>query len=153
MNTWEPEAITILRDIIEGDDDALSAAIERGRDYLRALPPTLRWIGTGELDLIVEMTAEAHGLTVAQLLEPRKFTALARARQVGMWIARDLTGAPLEKIARAFGKSDHGTVMHATATIDDLMATEPDFANQVKQLREAVALAIHKRREKAARRL
>lgn len=153
MNTHEPEAIAILRAIIEGGDDVLTDAIERGRRYLRALPPTLRWIGTCDLDLIVEMTAEAHGLKPAELLEPRRFHRLAHARQLGMWVARDVTEAPLEKVAHAFGMKDHGTVSWALCATQERIDTDPHFAAQARQLREAIALAIHKRRERAAKKL
>ena len=64
---------------------------------------------------------------------------IALARQVGMYLARELTQASLIDIGDAFGGRDHSTVLHACKKVRDMMKNNSRFANDVdtilKQLR------------------
>ncbi|MFO8006500.1 MAG: DnaA/Hda family protein [Candidatus Brocadiia bacterium] len=57
------------------------------------------------------------------------------ARQVGMYLARKLTGSSLAEIGRAFGRSSHSTVRHAVDKIEDLIEEDGQMANTVRRLR------------------
>ncbi len=88
---------------------------------------------------IQTVVADRFGMTVLDLLSRRRARAVARPRQVAMWIARHATLHSLPEIGRAFGDRDHTTVMAAIARVDALMAADPLFAARVEQCREGAA--------------
>ena len=77
-------------------------------------------------------------MTVDQLKSKRRTQDLARARQIAMYLAREMTGASLNQIGRAFGGRDHSTVAHACQKIKDLVEKDPRFRGIVKDLTDRV---------------
>ncbi|HEY7266902.1 MAG TPA: chromosomal replication initiator protein DnaA [Solirubrobacterales bacterium] len=67
---------------------------------------------------IQQAVASRVGLTVEDLLSPRRTAKLARARQLAMYLARDLTDLSLPAIAAAFNRRDHTTVLHAIRRVE-----------------------------------
>jgi chromosomal replication initiator protein len=65
----------------------------------------------------------------------RRARAVARPRQVAMYLAKQLTSRSLPEIGRRFGNRDHTTVMHAVKTVSDLMARDAGFAEDVELMR------------------
>src|SRR5207249_11514021 len=61
--------------------------------------------------------------------------AVARPRQVAMYLAKQLTTRSLPEIGRKFGGRDHTTVMHAVRKIEELTRTDPSLAEDVELLR------------------
>jgi chromosomal replication initiator protein len=59
---------------------------------------------------------------------------LVTARQIAMYLCRELTDLSLPKIGQAFGGRDHTTVMHANRKIRELMAERRSIFNQVTEL-------------------
>ena len=57
------------------------------------------------------------------------------ARQVAMYLAKQLTSRSLPEIGRRFGNRDHTTVMHAVSRVAELMQQDPAFAEDVELLR------------------
>jgi chromosomal replication initiator protein len=55
-------------------------------------------------------------------------------RQVGMYLARRLTGLSLEQIGAYFGGHDHSTVLHACRKIDQALTTDPTLSGAVRQV-------------------
>ncbi len=84
--------------------------------------------------------AGQFGMTVLDLLSRRRARAVARPRQVAMWIARHQTLHSLPEIGGAFGGRDHTTVMAAIRRVDALMAADPAFAARVRQCSEGAAV-------------
>ena len=66
---------------------------------------------------------------------PRRARAVARPRQVAMYLAKQLTSRSLPEIGRKFGGRDHTTVMHAVRKIEELKTTDSSFAEDVDLLR------------------
>ena len=60
---------------------------------------------------------------------------VARARQVAMYLAKQLTARSLPEIGRKFGGRDHTTVMHAVKKVDELRQSDRSFAEDVELLR------------------
>ncbi len=87
---------------------------------------------------VIEVVADYFDFTVDQLKSKRRTQDLARARQVAMHLARELTGASLNQIGRALGGRDHSTVSHACQTIKDLVEKDPRFRGIVKDLNDRV---------------
>ncbi|WP_018025065.1 chromosomal replication initiator protein DnaA [Corynebacterium ulceribovis] len=85
-------------------------------------------------DIIIAMTAEYFGLTLDELCGPGKTRPIAHARQVSMYLCRELTDLSLPKIGQAFGKRDHTTVMYAERKIRKEMAERQRTYDQVQEL-------------------
>jgi chromosomal replication initiator protein len=83
---------------------------------------------------ILEATASAFDLTVAEICGPSRRRPLVAARQTAMYLFRDLTEYSYPAIAREFGDRDHTTVMHAQKKVARLMAEKRQVYEQVTDL-------------------
>ncbi|MFE7765159.1 chromosomal replication initiator protein DnaA [Streptomyces sp. NPDC057438] len=83
---------------------------------------------------IMGATADYFGLTVEDLCGTSRGRALVTARQIAMYLCRELTDLSLPKIGAQFGNRDHTTVMHADRKIRALMAERRSIYNQVTEL-------------------
>ncbi|WP_432170452.1 chromosomal replication initiator protein DnaA [Streptomyces sp. 1222.5] len=83
---------------------------------------------------IMAATADYFGLTVEDLCGTSRGRALVTARQIAMYLCRELTDLSLPKIGAQFGGRDHTTVMHADRKIRALMAERRSIYNQVTEL-------------------
>ena len=77
-------------------------------------------------------------IRMADLLSKRRTRSIARPRQIGMALAKELTNHSLPEIGDAFGGRDHTTVLHACRRIASLRETEKrveeDFVNLLRTL-------------------
>ncbi len=87
------------------------------------------------IDEIQKRVAEHYNIRVADMHSARRARAVARPRQIAMYLAKQLTARSLPEIGRKFGGRDHTTVMHAVKKVDELRATDPSFAEDVELLR------------------
>jgi chromosomal replication initiator protein len=83
---------------------------------------------------IMAATAQYFGVTVEDLCGTSRSRVLVTARQIAMYLCRELTDLSLPKIGQAFGGRDHTTVMHADRKIRQLMAERRSLFNQVTDL-------------------
>ena len=83
---------------------------------------------------IMTATAAYFGVTVDDLCGSSRSRVLVTARQIAMYLCRELTDLSLPKIGQAFGGRDHTTVMHADRKIRQLMAERRSLFNQVTDL-------------------
>jgi chromosomal replication initiator protein len=83
---------------------------------------------------IMAATAQYFGVTVDDLCGSSRSRVLVTARQIAMYLCRELTDLSLPKIGQAFGGRDHTTVMHADRKIRQLMAERRSLFNQVTDL-------------------
>jgi chromosomal replication initiator protein len=84
--------------------------------------------------LIIAQTAAYFGLTIDDLCGSSRSRVLVTARQIAMYLCRELTDLSLPKIGQQFGGRDHTTVMHADRKIRQLMAERRSVFNQVTEL-------------------
>jgi chromosomal replication initiator protein len=84
--------------------------------------------------LILEETAAAFGFTVDDLRGGCRTRPLVNARQIGMYVFRELTDFSYPAIAREFGGKDHTTVMYAVRKISTLMKERRQIFEQVSDL-------------------
>ncbi|MBY8879109.1 chromosomal replication initiator protein DnaA [Actinacidiphila acidipaludis] len=103
----------VLKDLIPGGDDSV---------------PEIS--GTA----IMAETAAYFGLAVEDLSGSSRSRVLVTARQIAMYLCRELTDLSLPKIGALFGGRDHTTVMHADRKIRSLMAERRSIYNQVTEL-------------------
>ena len=90
--------------------------------------------------LIIAQTASYFGLTIDELTGPSRGRHLVMARQIAMYICRELTDLSLPKIGAQFGNRDHTTVMYADRKINQLLAERRAVFNQVSELTNRVKL-------------
>ena|GEM_PF-27807 len=83
---------------------------------------------------IMQQTAAYFGLTVEDLCGSSRSRVLVTARQIAMYLCRELTDLSLPKIGAQFGGRDHTTVMHADRKIRTMMAERRSIYNQVTEL-------------------
>jgi chromosomal replication initiator protein len=88
--------------------------------------------------VILESTAEMYGFTVEDLRSKSRRRPLVIARQVAMYVTRELTDLSYPAIAREFGGRDHTTVMHACDKISALMKERSQIYDQVTALDKAI---------------
>ncbi len=84
---------------------------------------------------IIKKTAEFNNIRVSDLIGARRTQAIARPRQMAMYLAKTLTTKSLPDIGRAFGGRDHTTVIHAVRKIEDLSRHDSEMAESLEALR------------------
>jgi chromosomal replication initiator protein len=87
------------------------------------------------IEEIQKRVAEHWNIRLADMSSARRARAVARPRQVAMYLAKQLTSRSLPEIGRKFGNRDHTTVMHAVSRITELIAQDADFGERVELLR------------------
>jgi chromosomal replication initiator protein len=93
------------------------------------------------VQLVQKVTARYFNMTVQQLLERTRRQAIARPRQIAMYLATKLTRASLPDIGERFGGFDHTTIMYARDRVAELMETD------LKMRHDVEAIARSARRE------
>ncbi|MCD5345417.1 chromosomal replication initiator protein DnaA [Agromyces sp. H3Y2-19a] len=106
-----PLVQTVLKDLITDDSDNVVAPVD-----------------------IITATADYFKLTVDDLYGSSRSQAVATARQIAMYLCRELTNLSLPKIGQLFGNRDHTTVMYANKKISELMKERRSIYNQVTEL-------------------
>jgi chromosomal replication initiator protein len=86
------------------------------------------------VQLIMDEVADYFSLTVEDLCSPSRSRQLVTARQIAMYLTRELTDLSLPRIGKAFGGRDHTTVMHAKQKIARLMQERRAIYDQVQEL-------------------
>jgi chromosomal replication initiator protein len=112
-----------------GRDITLESAHEVLHDLLRSHERRVT------IDEIQRRVAEHFNIRLGEMTSERRARAVARPRQVAMYLAKQLTTRSLPEIGRKFGGRDHTTVMHAVRKIEELRSTDPALAEDVELLR------------------
>ncbi|HYB11239.1 MAG TPA: chromosomal replication initiator protein DnaA [Alphaproteobacteria bacterium] len=87
------------------------------------------------IEEIQKRVAEHFNIRISDMHSARRARAVARPRQVAMYLAKQLTARSLPEIGRKFGGRDHTTVMHAVRKVEELRATDSGFSDDVELLR------------------
>jgi chromosomal replication initiator protein len=78
--------------------------------------------------------SDHYRIDMADLIGNGRQRDISWARQVGMYIAREMTNSSLPKIGDAFGGRDHTTVMHACEKVKKAVASNPETDREIKAL-------------------
>jgi chromosomal replication initiator protein len=103
-------AQVVLKDLISDDDSEVSASA------------------------IIAKTAEYFGITMDELTGTSRSRVYVTARQIAMYLCRQLTDLSLPKIGENFGGKDHTTVMYAVKKVEDQIAQRRQMYNQVNEI-------------------
>jgi chromosomal replication initiator protein len=87
------------------------------------------------IEEIQKRVAEHFNIKLSEMTSARRARAVARPRQVAMYLAKQLTSRSLPEIGRKFGGRDHTTVMHAVRKVEELRSTDSSFSDDVDLLR------------------
>jgi chromosomal replication initiator protein len=87
------------------------------------------------IDEIQKRVAEHYNIRLADMHSARRARAVARPRQVAMYLCKQLTPRSLPEIGRKFGGRDHTTVMHAVRKIEELKAADRTLAEDIELLK------------------
>jgi chromosomal replication initiator protein len=87
------------------------------------------------IEEIQKRVAEHFNIRMADMHSARRSRAVARPRQVAMYLSKQLTSRSLPEIGRKFGGRDHTTVMHAVKKVEELRTSDMNFAEDVDLLR------------------
>ncbi len=90
------------------------------------------------VDRIQRTVCEAFSISLTDMSSKRRARAVARPRQVAMYLSKKLTKRSLPDIGRRFGGRDHTTVMHAVKRITELRAEDPTFDAQIRAVEDAL---------------
>ena len=88
------------------------------------------------IDEIQKRVAEHYHMRLGDMSSARRARAVARPRQVAMYLAKQLTSRSLPEIGKRFGNRDHTTVMHAVSRVTELIGADAGFAEDVELLRK-----------------
>ena len=148
----DPEALELIADRVDQSIRALEGALIRvvafasltGRavsselaaEVLAGLYPDLK-PSRHTVQEIQERTCEAFGVTLAALRSPSRAADVAWARQVAMYLSRELTDATLPAIGREFDRN-HSTVLHACKRTADRIGADREAYEAVQRLTESL---------------
>ncbi|RRD63702.1 chromosomal replication initiator protein DnaA [Fretibacterium sp. OH1220_COT-178] len=91
--------------------------------------------GPVTIESIQAVVAESFGMSPDDLASSKRTADIALARQIAMYLCRELTELSLQKIGHAFRKKDHTTVIHAQRKIGQLIKGDPDVKRTVDNIR------------------
>ena len=106
--------------------------LEMAKDVLRDLLRSSERRVT--IDEIQRKVAEYYSVRMGDMLSPRRSRAVARPRQIAMYISKHLTTRSLPEIGRQFGGRDHTTVIHAVRRVEELRQADPSLDEDVDLL-------------------
>jgi chromosomal replication initiator protein len=87
------------------------------------------------VELIQKATADHFGLKVADLKSDKRLKNLVQARQIAIWICRDMTKASYPDIGMRFGGKDHSTVIYATKKIDKALKEDTKLSRMIDEIK------------------
>jgi chromosomal replication initiator protein len=108
--------------------------VELAEDVLKDVYPQGDAAPEVTIARIQEAVIQRFGVSLDELVSPRRSQAVAYPRQVAMYLSRELTDASLPKIGREFGGRDHTTVIHAKDKITKLIREDRSVYNLVQEL-------------------
>jgi chromosomal replication initiator protein len=106
---------------LTGQDVTIDMAREVLKDFLakRAKHATV--------EIIQRVVATHFGVPLEAMMSPKRTASLALARQVAMYLCRELTGLSLSQVGARFGGRDHTTVLHACQKVETLLGADDEF--------------------------
>ena len=110
--------------------------IELANDALRQLIKEEKRTSRIDVKNIIKETAEYYGVTSLDIISKKRKQEIALARQVAMYLMRELTESSYPKIGDSFGGRDHTTVMHSCKKIETQMKVNIELATSVKTLKK-----------------
>ena len=153
----EPEIIEFLAKNISRNVRRMEGALTRVAGYVgltrkkadldtvqRLLRDILREENLSRITMetIQKKVVDYYHLRMADMLSRRRPANIAFPRQVAMYLSRMLTEHSLQEIGSAFGGRDHGTVIHACKTVENMMDQDTSIKHSVEFLNEQLSQSM-----------
>lgn len=110
-------------------------ALDLTKEALKDVIGSTRNVG---IENIQKTVADYYKIKVADLFSKKRTRAIARPRQVAMWLCREVTTHSFPEIGDAFGGRDHTTVIHAVKTIDSLRSKDNELNHDLHVLMQVL---------------
>ncbi len=104
------------------------------RDLIQGLEP--RRI---KIEDILRIISRHFGVSKGDLLSQRRHRSVVWPRQIGMYLAKQLTARSLPEIGRRFGNRDHTTVLHAIRKIENEISGNPRLRDEIDELKKLIS--------------
>lgn len=91
---------------------------------------------TNTVEKIRDAVCEYFSVPIEDIFTKSRKREIVQARQIAMYLSKQLTQSSLSYIGSAIGKRDHATVLYSCKTVNDLMETDKSFRNKVKEIEE-----------------
>ena len=124
----------VAQSTLVGRPISLETTQEVLRDLLRANDRRVT------IEEIQKKVAEHFNIRLVDMHSARRARAVARPRQVAMYLSKQLTARSLPEIGRKFGGRDHTTVMHAVKKVEELRSTDNSFHEDVELLKRMLEI-------------
>lgn len=103
-------------------------------EALRAIKPNDIKMTVIPIETIKEETGKFYGVTVKDINSTKRQQAIALARQIAMYLTRELTDYSLPKIGKEFGGRDHSTVLHSYRKIEEMIKADPNLKSEINTI-------------------
>jgi len=90
------------------------------------------------IELVQKVVADFYQMSFIELKSRKKTQNIVNARQIAMYLARDMTGYSLTEIGEAFGGRDHATVIHSCDKIENQLRTNPNLEPTLQNLQRLI---------------
>ena len=146
----DAEALTELANRIDANVRQLHGALTRviahaslmarplSRELIAEVIPRGRPPQKTSVEEIQQRVAEAYNVSRAELVGSSRAATPLRARQVAIFLTRELTDLSLPQIGRLYGGRDHSTVLNSLRRVEAGLVEDPGFADRVQELRGAI---------------
>ncbi len=94
-------------------------------------------------DKIKKIVGEHFNLTTDSLKSKSRKREIVMARQISMFLCKNMTKLPLKTIGEEFGGRDHSTVIYSCKTVQDLIDTDSGFKDTISVLERKISLSVH----------
>jgi len=123
---------TLVQLLVESGRETIDLATARDavRNYTVTTVPSI--------DKIAKTTAKQMGMKLAELKSKSRKSTTVRARNIAVYLARQLTHTGLKDIGKYFGGRDHTTISHSVATIESTIGHDHELRSLVMQIRETL---------------
>ncbi len=111
--------------------DAIRPSAQRSSGSATAGPPSIA--------AIQQIVAEHFSLGITDITGTSRLGQVSWARQLAIYLVRELTNTPLQRIGDAFGGRNHATVLHACKRVSDRISVNNDDAADLQELSEAIS--------------
>lgn len=90
---------------------------------------------------ILKEVSKYFSIPINDLVSVKRSQLIAHARQIGMYLSRELTNNSLPRIGKSFGNRDHATVIYAVNKISSLINTDRNVYNQIQEITNNIKIA------------
>ena len=146
----DSEALTELANRIDANVRQLHGALTRviahaslmakplSTELIAEVVPSVRRSQPTSVEEIQQRVAEGFGISRAELVGSSRAAIPLRARQVAIFLTRDLTDLSLPQIGRLYGGRDHTTVLNSLRRVEARLDEDSELAEKVRELRGAI---------------